>query len=239
MSGLSFLLPTPDTPLGVLIPWLPMMVKGFGLNLLISFQSMALGLALGIALGAAQGARSRPLALAARGLTLFFRNSPWLVILFWVMFVAPFQFKLFGTYWRFPDWIKAVVALSVPVAGYMAEILRGGLKAVPDTQWDAAAALGYGRLRTLTTIILPQAARLMVPPTMNLYCTLTMATSLANIVGVQDLMTVTQNILSTERMPGLILPAYGITLLLFFVYVFPVSLFSRALERRWTPRGRA
>ena len=223
----------PNTPIGVLIPWLPMMLKGFWLNLTISFLSMGLGLAFGILLGGGQASRVPVVAPVARGVTLFLRNSPWLVILFYVMFVVPFQFKLFGTWWQLPDWIKAVVALALPVAGYMSEIVRGGLKAVPATQWDAAAALGYGPFATLTRIILPQAARLMVPPVMNLYCTLTIATSLANIVGVQDVFTVTQNFLSTEQMPGLILPAYGVTLILFFVYVFPISLASRVVERRW------
>lgn len=222
----------PHTPLGVLIPWLPLMLKGFWLNLAISFLSMGLGMVLGVLLG---GLRSGDTLLTplAKGLILFLRNSPWLVILFYVMFVIPFQFKAFGIWWQFPDWIKAVFALALPVAGYMAEIVRGGLKAVPHTQWDAAAALGYGPVATLTRVILPQAARIMVPPTMNLYCTLTMATSLVNIVGVQDVFTVTQNILTTEQTPGLILPAYGATLVLFFVYVFPVSLVSRRLERRW------
>jgi len=223
-----------DTAFGVLLPWLPLILKGFGLNLLLSFLSMALGILLGIALGAAQSAALRPLALAGRAVTLFFRNSPWLVILFWVMFVIPFQVHVFGTWWRLPDWIKAVLALSIPVSGYMSEIVRGGFKAVPAAQWDAAAALGYGPAATLVKVVLPQAARQMVPPTMNLYCTLTMATSLANIVGVQEVFTITQNILSTERLPGLILPAYGITLVLFFAYIFPLSHFSRVLERRWT-----
>lgn len=220
--------------LAVLLPWLPLMLKGFALNLLISFLAMAQGLVLGLALGALQGARPLWLGRAARALTLFCRNAPWLVILFWVMFVIPFQFAALGTWWRLPDWIKAVLALAIPVAGYMSEIVRGGLAAVPTTQWDAAAALGYGRMQTLSKVVLPQAARQMVPPTMNLYCTLAMATSLANIVGVQEVFTVSQNILSTERMPGLILPAYGVTLVLFFVYIYPLSLAARRLERRWS-----
>ncbi|MFE8146656.1 ABC transporter permease subunit [Brenneria goodwinii] len=109
----------------------------------------------------------------------------------------------------------------------------GTLKSIPTTQWEAAAALAFGTVRTTLKIILPQAIRQMVPPTMNLYCSVVMATSLANVVGVQEVMTVTQTILTTEPRPGLILPAYGITLVLFFAFVFPISLFSRRLERAW------
>lgn len=217
----------------VLLPWFPMVLKGFGLNLLISALSMGIGIAGGILLGAAQMAKTGWVAWPARQVTLLLRNSPWLVIMFYVMFLLPFEVKIGRSYLEFPDWIKAVLALAIPVCGYMSEIVRGGLRSTPTTQWEAAASLAYGPFRTLTAIILPQAIRLMIPPTVNLYCSVAMATSLANIVGVQEVMTVTQTILSTETRPGLILPAYGMTLLLFFAYIFPISLFSRGLERRW------
>jgi len=223
----------PASAFAVLLPWFPMVLKGFGLNLLISALSMGIGIAGGILLGAAQMAKTRWISWPARQLTLFLRNSPWLVIMFYVMFLLPFEVKVGRSYLEFPDWIKAVLALAIPVCGYMSEIVRGGLRSVPTTQWEAAASLAYGPLRTLSSIILPQAIRLMIPPTVNLYCSVAMATSLANIVGVQEVMTVTQTILSTETRPGLILPAYGMTLLLFFAYIFPISLVSRGLERRW------
>lgn len=223
----------PGSAFAILLPWFPMVLKGFGLNLLISALSMGIGIFGGIMLGAAQMAKTGLIAWPARQLTLFLRNSPWLVIMFYVMFLLPFEVKIGRSYLEFPDWIKAVLALAIPVCGYMSEIVRGGLRSVPTTQWEAAASLSYGPLRTLTSIILPQAVRLMIPPTVNLYCSVAMATSLANIVGVQEVMTVTQTILSTETRPGLILPAYGMTLLLFFAYIFPISLVSRGLERRW------
>jgi polar amino acid transport system permease protein len=232
MSVWSSLFP-PGSAFAILAPWFPMMLTGFALNLLISALSMAIGIVLGIGLGATQLAQGRWILVPARVVTLFFRNSPWLVIMFYVMFLMPFEIQVGRRYFEFPDWIKAVLALAIPVCGYMSEIVRGGLKSIPTTQWEAAASLAYGPVRTLSSIILPQAVRVMIPPTVNLYCSVTMATSLANIVGVQEVITITQTILSTETRPGLILPAYGITLLLFFAYVFPISLFSRWLERRW------
>lgn len=224
----------PGSAFAVLLPWFPMLLKGFALNLLISALAMLIGGVAGIAFGAIQSARSPWLQAPVRQLMLFFRNAPWLVIMFYVMFLLPFEMKIGQTYVYIPDWIKAVIALAIPVCGYMSEIVRGGLRSLPTTQWEAAASLAYGPVRTLTAIILPQAIRVMVPPTVNLYCAVAMATSLANIVGVQEVMTVTQTILSTETRPGLILPAYGTTLVLFFLYIFPISLFSRWLERRWT-----
>lgn len=224
----------PGSAIATIVPWLPLMLSGFALNLVISALSMAIGMVFGIFVGAAQSAKVRWLRAPAQVMTLLFRNSPWLVIMFYVMFLMPFEITIGHTYFDFPDWIKAVLALAIPVTGYTSEIVRGGLASVPTTQWEAAASLAYGPMRSLASIILPQAVRLMIPPSVNLYCAVTMATSLANVVGVQEVMTVTQNVLSTEVRPGLILPAYGVTLLFFFAYVFPISLFSRWLERRWT-----
>ncbi len=79
----------------------------------------------------------------------------------------------------FPNWVKAVVALSLPVTGYMPETVRGGTRTVPRSgkpprHWRSAPA------RTAFSIVLPQAFKQMLPPTMNLYCSMAMATSLAN-----------------------------------------------------------
>ncbi|CAH1661257.1 amino acid ABC transporter permease [Chelatococcus asaccharovorans] len=224
----------PHSAWAVLIPWFPLILKGFWLNILISVLAMAIGIVTGAALGALQMSKVRLIVLPARVLTLFLRNSPWLVIVFYVMYLMPFEIRVGSQWISFPDWVKAVVAFSLPVTGYISEIVRGGMRAVPTTQWEAAEALAFGPARTVFSIILPQAFKQMLPPTMNLYCSVAMATSLANIVGVQEVITITQTILTTETRPGLILPAYGITLALFFVYVFPISLLSRQLERVWS-----
>lgn len=223
----------PESSLAILAPWLPLILKGFGLNLVISFLAMAIGLVFGAFLGAAQLAKPPLIRWIAKTVTLLLRNSPWLVVMFYVMLIMPFEIHLFGTWFGLPDWIKAVVALVFPVCGYTSEIVRGGIAAVPTTQWEASDALAFSPYQTMTSIILPQAIRQMLPPTMNLYCSVIMATSLANVVGVQEVMTITQTILTTEIRPGLILPAYGLTLVLFFIYVFPISLLSRRIERAW------
>jgi len=150
--------------IAVLLPWLPLILKGFGLNLLISILSMVIGMLAGVLLGAAQMSHLVIIRQPARPLTLLFRNSPWLIIMFYVMFLLPFEIKIAGTWFSFPDWVKAVVALAIPVSGYTSEIVRGGLKSIPTTQWEAAAALAFGSVRTTLTIILPQAIRQMVPP---------------------------------------------------------------------------
>jgi ABC-type amino acid transport system permease subunit len=89
----------------------------------------------------------------------------------------------------------------------------------------------------LVKVILPQALRSMTPAWMNLYCTMTMATSLANLLGINDLMTVMQEQLAAQAQPDLLLPAYGLVFLIYFVYIYPLSRYSRWLEKRWSIYG--
>ena len=82
-------------------------------------------------------------------------------------------------------------------------------------------------------IILPQCIKRMLPPWMNLYAILTMATVLASIVGVNEMMTLTQRALSAENRPGLLLAFYSYVLLWFFVYCYPIARWTVRLEARY------
>jgi len=224
-------------PLLTLSHWAPVIGKGFLFNLLIGALATLIGTLAGIVLGAAQLAPLRPVRKAAFLVTQLFRNSPWLVCIFYVMFLLPFEVKVGGVIITIPDWIKAVIGLSLPAMGNMSEIVRGGLRSIPLTQWEAGTSLCYTRLQTIVWIIIPQAARRMLPPWMNLYCIITMATSLANIVGVPEVMTAAKHLLVTENQPALLLPTYLIVMLMFFAYIYPLSRATRRLEKRWAVAG--
>lgn len=212
--------------------WLPLIVSGFLLNLLVSVLSMAIGTALGLPLGLAQISPRTLVRRGARGVTQFCRNAPWLVLLFLTMFLVPFQFTIFGITVLFPDWIKAVIGLAIPVMGNVSEIVRGGVLSIPRAQWESAESLAFSPRQTMLQIILPQALKRMLPPWMNLYAILTMATPLIAIVGVQDGLTDVRGALVAENRTDLLLPLYATLLALFFIYCYPISLLTRALERR-------
>jgi polar amino acid transport system permease protein len=216
-----------------LIHWTPLLAKGFVFNLAISFLSMALGTALGVFLGIGQLARGRGTARASTWVTHFFRNAPWLVLLFFAMLLLPFALRLGPLAIPFPDWVKAIVGLALPVMANVSEIVRGGVQSIPGTQWEAAAALAFTRAQAYRMIILPQAIKRMLPPWMNLYAILTMATVLASIVGVNEVMTLTKNVLNAESRPELLIPFYGYVLLWFFIYCYPIALWTVHLERRY------
>lgn len=223
----------PISVISAVLKWLPLMFSGFLFNLLVSVLSMALGTVLGVLLGLGLISLGRAIRAGSWGIMQFFRNAPWLVVLFYVMFLIPFQFTLWGRSIPFPDWIKAVIGLALPVMANVAEIVRGGIQSIPLAQWESAESLAFNRRQTLWQIIMPQAVKRMLPPWMNLYAILTMATPLIYIVGVQDALTMTRGALVAEARPDLLIPMYVVLLLMFFVYCYPIALATRTLERRF------
>jgi polar amino acid transport system permease protein len=219
--------------LETLAKWTPLLGKGFVFNLAISFVAMGVGTFAGFFLGAAQISLFAPVRAGAWFTTNFFRNAPWLVLLFYCMFLLPFQVTVFGRTIPIPDWTKATLGLALPVMANVAEIVRGAIQSIPSTQWEAAASLAFNRRQILWRIIIPQCVKRMLPPWMNLYAILTMSTVLASIVGVDEMMTQTMRALSAESRPGLLLAFYSYVLLWFFAYCYPIARWTVRLESRY------
>jgi polar amino acid transport system permease protein len=220
----------------LLVKWTPLLAQGFLFNLLISLLAMLAGTAAGVLLGVARISLKAPVRGTAWAVVQFFRNAPWLVLLFFVMFLLPFEFHVGGATIPFPDWIKATLGLALPIMANVAEIVRGAVQSIPTAQWEAARSLAFSRRQTLLRIILPQCVKRMLPPWMNWYAILTMATTLASIVGVSEVMTLTGRITNAEGRTDLLIPIYSYVLLWFFAYCYPISLWTRRLEARYRER---
>lgn len=220
--------------IATLIEWTPGLLRGFALNIAMGLAAIVMATIAGSMLGVAQCSPQRRRATVARSITLLLRNSPWLVAVFYVMYLVPYEVRVFGQYFLLPDWFKAAVGIAVPASGYMSEIVRGGIRSIPAQQWEAGIALGLDRGQMLRKVILPQALRGMVPPWMSLYCMVTLSTSLANLLGLEELMTSLSLRLAGETRPDLLLPAHAYTFLLFFAYIYPISRLSRRLEKQWS-----
>jgi polar amino acid transport system permease protein len=224
----------------LLLKWMPLILfgpagqfGGFALNILVSFLAMTIGTAFGLLLGIAQVSDSRTLRTASWAITQFFRNSPWLALLFFVTFLLPFEFTMLDVKVPMPGWLKATIGLSLPVMGNVSEIVRGAVRSVSATQWEAAEALAFSRRQTLWMVILPQTIKRMTPPWMNWYAILTMSTPLISIVGVADAMSLAQAALNAEKHEGLLLPMYAMLLCFFFLYCYPIARMTARLERRF------
>jgi polar amino acid transport system permease protein len=209
---------------------------GFALNIAVSFLAMAIGTVTGLALGLGLISKFGPVRSASWGVTQFFRNSPWLVLLFFVMLLTPFQVRIGGMTIPLPAWLKATIGLALPIMANIAEIVRGAVNSIPTGQWESAESLAFSRLQILWRIILPQCVKRMIPPWMNWYAILTMATPLISIVGVNDAMTLTQDALASEQRTELLMPMYAMLLLFFFLYCYPIARWTIWLERKYSVR---
>ena len=225
--------PEKESALAALVTWMPVLLQGFIFNIAISFLAMVIGTVTGAALGLMQISLLPPLRFGSWFVTQFFRNAPWLVLLFFCMFLLPFEFDLGFVVIPFPDWVKATIGLALPVMANVSEIVRGAVVSLPSGQSEAAESLAFSRRQTLWEIILPQCVKRMLPPWMNLYAILTMATVLASIVGVSEMMTQAGRALAAENRPELLIPFYSFVLLCFFAYCYPIAVATRRLERRY------
>jgi len=228
----------PGTPgiIATILKWTPLLAQGFALNIAMSFLAMAIGTVVGVPLGLAQISLLPPIRGSSWFVTQFFRNSPWLVLLFYCMLLLPFEVRIGDTIVPLPGWLKSTIGLSLPVMANVSELVRGAVRSIPYTQWEAAESLAMTRRQTLWMIILPQCVKRMTPPWMNLYAILTVATPLTSVVGVSEAMTLTGDILSSEGRTELLVPMYLYLLLFFFLYCYPIARATIALEKRFQVR---
>jgi polar amino acid transport system permease protein len=227
--------PVRESAITVLLRWMPLLTKGFIFNVIISISAVAIGTMVGLALGLGQISLRGWIRRSAWFITQFFRNSPWLVLLFFAMFLLPFEITIGSLTIPLPDWLKAIIGLSLPVMANVSEILRGAIASLPSGQWEAAESLAFSRTQVLWRIILPQCVKRMLPPWMNLYSILTMATVLASIVGVSEVMTLTGQALASEGgRSDLLVPFYSFVLFLFFIYCYPIARWTVYLEKKFS-----
>ncbi len=223
----------------IMLKWLPLLLtKGFLMNVVISFFTMLFGTIAGLFLGLGRVSENGAVRSISWLTVQLFRNSPWLVLLFIVMLTLPFEIRIGGTYIPVPDWMKAVFGLSLPVMANIAEIVRGAIQSVPSAQWEAAQSLAFSRRQIMWQIILPQCFKRMIPPWMNWYAIMTMATPLVSLLGVTELVTLSRQAMEAEgNNPSLLMPFFGFALLIFFIYCYPIARFTLRLESKFALKG--
>src|SRR6185437_4856881 len=151
------------------------------------------------------------------------QGTPLLLQLFLVFFGLP----LLG--FDVSAWLAATVALSLYASAYLVEIWRGCVDAVPRGQWDASASLGMHYLTQLRLVILPQALRMAVPPTVGFLVQLVKSTALASIIGYNELTRTGQIMTNATFRPFAI---YALVALIYFAMCYPLTSYARSLERR-------
>jgi len=128
--------------------------------------------------------------------------------------------------------LRAQIAIIMFAAAYIAETVRGGLQAMPKGQYEGADSLGLSYWQTMRKIVLPQALRIVIPPLVSIFITLFKDTSLVVIIGIFDLTLAAKAALSDAAWRGFGVEAYVFISLIYFVFCFSMSKYSRTLEKR-------
>ena len=215
-----------------LVTWLPALGNAMLVNIGISALAILLGTLAGLVLGPLTLSRLGIARVAARAYVQVFRNAPLLVLIYFSTYVFPFEIRFGHASLPFPDWFKVTLGLALPASANFAEIFRGAIQSIPSAQWEAAQSLALRRRQIFRLIVLPQCLRRMLPPWMNLYASITMATALASLVGVHDLLDAAQVASNTVARADFTVVVYFTVLGLFFAYCYPIARFTRLLERR-------
>lgn len=127
--------------------------------------------------------------------------------------------------------LRAQVAIILFTAAYIAEVVRGGLQGVNKGQYEAADSLGLNYFQTMRLIILPQALKIVIPPSVSILISAFKDTSLVVIIALYDLLKTTQSTLSDPKWMGYSAEAYIFVAMIYFVCCFFMSNYSRRLER--------
>jgi len=199
-----------------------LLLDGARWTLALTALAFAGGGALGLVLLVLRIAPLRPLRWIAMGYIQAVQGTPLLGLLFLIFFGLP----LMG--FDVSRWVAATVAMAVYGSAFLAEIWRGAVEAIPAGQWEAASSLGLPRLAQLRLVILPQALTIAIPPTVGFLVQLVKNTSLASIIGLIELSRRAQLVNGATFAPFIV---YGVTAALYFCLCFPLTRWSRALER--------
>jgi polar amino acid transport system permease protein len=207
-----------------ILPSFPLLLEGIPLTLLIALAALVLGLAAALPIALIRAANVPVAAPIMRWIVEFFRTTPPLLHIVWVYYVLPQTLGI-----RLSAVTVVIVALTASTAAQLAEILRGGLLAIPRGQFEAASVLGINGWNRLRHVILPQVIRLVMAPSCNVVVSLVKDTSLASIIAVPELMNRGQIVAIQTFRP---LEVLSMVAVLYFVLTYPVALVAGYLEGR-------
>jgi polar amino acid transport system permease protein len=190
---------------------------------LLSLVAFAGGVLVGLPIALMRVSPSHALRIIAGGYIQLIQGTPLLILLF----LTYFGLGILG--YKLVPLVAAGLALTLYAAAFLGEIWRGCIEAVPRTQWEASDCLGLDRFQQYVYVVLPQAFRIAIPPTVGFMVQIVKNTSLASVVGFVELARAGQIVNNSTFEPFII---FCIVAAIYFAMCYPLSLASRFLERR-------
>lgn len=207
-----------------------MIISALRWTLLLALSTFACGAVIGLLIATARTSHQRALRAVAWFYVELVQGIPLLGLLFLLFFGVP---MLTGI--DLSSFTAALIAFSLSAGAFLGEIWRGSIAAVPKGQWEASLSLGISRRQILQKVILPQAFRLALPPTVGFSVQLIKNTSLAALVGFVELTRSGQIVSGSTLQPLMI---YLLVALCYFALCFPLARLSLQLEARFHVAGR-
>ena len=189
----------------------------------LSLMAFAGGGIVGLIVALSRTSENRAARALSMGFIQLFRGTPLLLQLFLVFFGAP----VLGL--DINPWLAAAVALTLNSGAFLGEIWRGCIEAIPRGQWEAAEALGLSYRHKMRDVVLPQALKIAVPPTVGYLVQIVKGTSLAAIIGFTELTRAGQIINNATFQPMVV---FTVVAVIYFVLCWPLSLLASYMERR-------
>ncbi len=205
-----------------------LLLRGLGVTLFVFVISFVAGSGAGFVLALVRRARVPVLAQLAGLYVELFRNSPLLVQLFLMYFGVPMIASV-----QFSPMQAGLLALSINTSAFMTVIIQSAIEEVPRGQWEAARASALGSWQILSHVVLPQAVRAMIPPTISLAVGQLQVSSLVSIIGVVDLTKAGTMLNLRTLAPFSVWPLVGLG---YFIVSKPLSLLADFAERRLASR---
>jgi polar amino acid transport system permease protein len=192
-------------------------------TILLSLLAFVGGAVLGMTLALARVSRLRVLQLLAAAYIQLVQGTPLLILLF----LSYFGLSILG--YRLSPIVAAGLSLTLYAGAFLGEIWRGCIQAVPRTQWEASDCLGLNRFQQYAYVILPQATRIAIPPTVGFMVQIVKSTSLASIIGFVELSRAGQIVNNSTFEPFFVFTCVAA---IYFAMCYPLSVSSRYLERK-------
>ncbi len=212
----------------VIISTMPFLLAGLWMTFKISLITIFFGSLIGVVVGMLRTLDNRLITYPLGAYIHALRGTPFLIHLYFIYFMLPQT----GISWlQLEAFPAAVIALSLYTSTYVAEIVRGAIQAVPRGQGEAARSTGMTALQCMWYVILPQAAKLMIPPMGGVYVIIIKGTSIVSVIGIAELVRAGEH--ATQRHPRELMLIYGMTALMYFVYCYPVLRLARWAESKF------
>lgn len=208
---------------GLSIQQIAYIFQGAGWTIVLSIFGFVGGTILGLPLALARASKNSVTSTASAGLVQLIQGVPLPVI----MFVVYFGISIGG--YEVPALVAAGIAMTLYSSAYLGEIWKGCIQAVPKTQWEAAECLALTSVQRLVHIILPQALRIAIPPTVGFLVQIVKNTSYAVVINFFDL-TYSAKVINNSTFKPFVV--FTIAALIYFVICFPMSVLARRFERK-------